>query len=100
MFMGLRIKQMRDERGWTQEVLAAKTGISRSQLAMIEKGTRPANTLRLKSIANAFGVPTEALFDSGDDDWSLLQLVKQLTPEDRAVVVRMAEALAAKADQN
>ncbi len=96
--MALRIKQLRDEKGWAQEVLAAKSGMSRSQLAMIEKETRPANTLRLNSIAKALDVPPEALFDSGDDDWMLIQIVKKLGAGDRAALVRIAEAMASKAD--
>jgi transcriptional regulator with XRE-family HTH domain len=98
--MTLRIKELRDEKGWTQETLASKAGISRSQLAMIEKGTRPANTLRLDALAAALGVQTDALFARSDEDYALLQIVKRLSPDDRAVIVRMAEALAAKADQD
>lgn len=94
--MALRIRSLREEKGWTQEVLAAKANMSRSQLAMIEKETRPANTLRLNSIAKALDVPPEALFDSGDDDWTLMQIVKKLDASDRAALVRIAEAMAAK----
>ena len=97
--MTLRIKELRDEKGWTQEVLASKAGISRSQLAMIEKGTRPANTLRLDAIAEALGVDPKALFAGGGEDWELLQILKRLRPDDRAALVRMAEALANKPDQ-
>ena len=98
--MALRIKALRDERGWTQEELAAKSRMSRSQLAMIERETRPANTIRLNAIAAALGVPPEDLFDSGDQHRQLVDIVKRLGPDDRAALVRMAEALAAKADQD
>lgn len=76
--------------------MAEKSGMSRSQLAMIEKETRPANTLRLNAIAAALNVSPEELFDSGNDDWQFVSLVRNLAPEDRAALVRMAEALAAK----
>jgi len=98
--MTLRIKELRDGKGWTQEALASKAGISRSQLAMIEKGTRPANTLRLNAIAHALDVPPEDLFAGGGEYWELLQILKRLSPEDRAALFRMAEALAGKADQD
>lgn len=94
--MALRIKALREERGWTQEVLAERSHMSRSQLAMIEKETRPANTLRLNAIAAALGVDPAALFDSGAESWRLAQIIEDLGPEDRAALVRMAEALAAK----
>ncbi|MGR1583371.1 helix-turn-helix domain-containing protein [Thalassobius sp. S69A] len=96
--MGLRIRKLREQRGWTQAELADKSGMSRSQLAMIEAETRPANTLRLNSIAAALGVTTDALFDGPMVDTSLVDLIRRLSPEDRAVLVRMAEALASKPD--
>jgi transcriptional regulator with XRE-family HTH domain len=96
--MGLRIKQLRDELGWTQEYLAARSKMSRSQLAMIERETRPANTLRLNAIAAALGVPPEHLFDTGSADLELSRIIQRLSDEDRATLVRLAEALAAKTD--
>ena len=96
--MPMRIKELRDMHGWTQEVLAAKAGMSRSQLAMIERETRPANTRRLAAIADAMGVPTEALFAGGSQEWALVQLLKRLDPDDRAVVVHLIESLARKTD--
>lgn len=97
--MSLRIKSLRLARGWTQQDLADKAGLSRSQLAMIEAETRPANTLRLNAIADALGVRPEGLFDVGDDYRAIIDVLKRLSPEDQAVIVRMAEALAAKAGQ-
>ncbi len=97
--MALRIKQLREQHGWTQADLAARSHMSRSQLAMIEAETRPANTLRLNAIAAAFGVSTEELFVSPDGQTAFFDLVKRLSDEDRAVLVKMAEALAAKAGQ-
>lgn len=94
--MSLRIRQIRESKGWTQEHLASLAGLSRSQLAMIERETRPANTLRLNAIAAALGVRTEDLFDSGDDVARISQIIRDLDPDDRAALVRMAEALASK----
>ena len=67
---------------------------------MIEKETRPANTLRLNAIASALGVAPEELFDSGDQSIALLHIVRRLDEADRAALVRMAEALAAKNGQD
>lgn len=92
--MALKIRQLREARGLTQADLADKAGMSRSQLAMIEAETRPANTLRLNAIAAALGVQPQHLFD--DPDAALIALMNALEPEDRAAIVRMAEALASK----
>jgi len=92
--MSLRIKALREAKGWTQADLAERSRMSRSQLAMIENETRPANTLRLNAIAAALDVDPSELFETPETE--LLQLVRALSPEDRDVIVRMVEALAAR----
>jgi transcriptional regulator with XRE-family HTH domain len=94
--MALRIRALRENKGWTQEDLASLASISRSQLAMIEKGTRTANMIRLGSIAKALGVEIQDLFDEGEEMARFYENVRKMSAEDRAALVRMAEALAAK----
>jgi molybdate-binding protein/transcriptional regulator with XRE-family HTH domain len=56
------IKQRRTARGWTQEELAERSGVSRSGISAIETGTMvPAVTAAL-AIAAALGCPVEELF--------------------------------------
>ena len=97
MPMALRIRQLRVAKGWTQDDLASRAGMSRSQLAMIEAETRPANTLRLNSIAAALGIETQDLYIRQDGKADIMALVDRLSPEDREIVTRLAESLAAKA---
>lgn len=95
--MALRIKQLREGMGWTQEVLAAKASISRSQLAMIETETRPANTLRLNAIAAALGVSPEELFETDQRERDIIEAMRSLPSDDADALLRIAQALAAKA---
>ena len=94
--MGLRIRQLREAKGWTQDHLASLSNMSRSQLAMIERETRPANTLRLNAIAAALGVPLEHLFESEGNDARILALFRNMSETDKESLVRIAESLAAK----
>lgn len=94
--MALRIRQLRESKGWTQEVLAAKASISRSQLAMIEKETRPANTLRLNAIAAALGVAPDELFETDERERKVVEIIRGLPADDAEALMRIAEALAAK----
>lgn len=96
--MGLRIRELRKAKNLTQQELADRSGMSRSQLAMIEAETRPANTLRLNAIASALGVSPEALFDSGESVGRIMELLQQINEDDQAALLRMAEALATKRD--
>lgn len=54
--IGTRIKQLREERGWTQEELAVKLGYkSRSSVNKIELGQRNLTQSKIKAIADALG---------------------------------------------
>jgi SOS-response transcriptional repressor LexA len=59
---GLRIKQLREERGWLQEYVAERSGLSRGMIARIETGTIVSCTPdTLEALARAFAVPTSDL---------------------------------------
>lgn len=54
--VGNTIKQLRNERKITQEVLSGLAGIGRSHIAMIENNKKQANFKTLWQIANAFDI--------------------------------------------
>ena len=59
-----RVKQLRNKRGWTQEELAIKAGISRVSVARIEAGMRKNPDLSTrKKLAKAFKVNIIKLLD-------------------------------------
>lgn len=59
--LGARIRRERVLRGWTQEQLAEKAGISLSFLGHIERGTRKASLETLVALCNALEVGMDAL---------------------------------------
>ena len=56
---GRKIRQLRMEKAWTQEELAAEAGISPRTVQRAEDGQMSADTL--KSVAGAFGLPVEMI---------------------------------------
>jgi len=56
---GNKIRQLRTEKAWTQEELAAAAGISARTVQRAEEGQMSAETL--KALAKAFGVPIEMI---------------------------------------
>ena len=58
--VGKVIRQLRREKGLSQEVFSGLSGIARSHLSMIENGDKQANFETLWKIANAFDIkPSE-----------------------------------------
>ena len=62
-----RIRELRQEKGWSQERLAEVAGMSRDGLSRIERGDRPAPRLEtIASIAAALGVALPDFLDFSD----------------------------------
>jgi transcriptional regulator with XRE-family HTH domain len=62
--MQLRVKELREAKGWNQTVLAYHAGLSPSQVSLIETGKRNPTATTLKGIADALGVEVGDLFPS------------------------------------
>ena len=59
--LGLRISQLRQDRGWTQKDLAAKIGITANHLSRIEKDKVQPHRSTLKVVAGVFGIELDDL---------------------------------------
>lgn len=60
---GHRIKQLRKEKGLSQEALAHKAGIDRTYLPGIEKGTRNTSLKIANQLANALDITLSDLLN-------------------------------------
>ena len=60
-----RIKQFREERGWSQQELATRAGLSRTGISAIEMGKLVPSTLAAMALAQVFGCKIEELFQLG-----------------------------------
>lgn len=61
--LGGRVRELRLERGLTQEALALESGLSRNQLISLEWGRSSLVAERLADLADALGVDVRDLFD-------------------------------------
>ncbi|MCZ7647988.1 MAG: helix-turn-helix domain-containing protein [Planctomycetota bacterium] len=59
--VGERIKQRRQELGWTQDHLCAKAGLSKSFLSELENGKRSVSAANLLDISRALSVSLDFL---------------------------------------
>lgn len=76
-FVGSRVRQLRNERGFSQAALAQMLEISPSYLNQIEHDVRPLTVAVLMRITEVFGV--DATFFSSQDDTRLVAELREVT---------------------
>ncbi len=54
--LGSRVRHLREDKGWTQEVLADHAGLDRSYIAGIEAGLRNPSVKALAKVAKGLGL--------------------------------------------
>lgn len=97
-----KIRELRLERGLTQEQLAAKASMSGPYLSQIERGIRRLNETQIDRLADALGVHRSVILggsppsigpDPAAEFAALNETLAHLTPEDRQRVEAFAAAL-------
>jgi transcriptional regulator with XRE-family HTH domain len=81
-----RVRQMRDERGWSQAELGRRVGLGQSRTAAVE-ATGSVTIDQADAFAGAFGVPVEVLLYAEPPDTKAVQvqqLLRILKAVDRA----------------
>jgi transcriptional regulator with XRE-family HTH domain len=63
---GLRLKELREKNGYTQESLAKRLNTSRSRIGMYEQGKRQPDFEMQEAIADLFNVSIDYLFGRED----------------------------------
>lgn len=59
-----RVRALRAESGLSLEALAARSGVSRSMISLVERGETSATAVVLDKLATGLGVPLASLFDA------------------------------------
>jgi transcriptional regulator with XRE-family HTH domain len=60
--IGFRLRMLRQQAGWSQELLSEMIGVSPQQLQKYETGKNMMNTEKLQLAAQALSVPVQAFF--------------------------------------
>lgn len=90
--LAARVRALRTARGWTQEELSARSGVSLRYLADLERGDANISVLRLAEVAGALEVSLARLFGGGGpvhDTWDELAA---LSGDVQAAALRAARA--------
>jgi transcriptional regulator with XRE-family HTH domain len=104
--LGMNIKDLRKQKGWTQVDLAQRLGCSQAMITAYERGLKRPATDKLTSIAHALGVTIDQLFNNTAKQgrakpknlrlWKRFEKVEALPPRDKQMIFRMIEGLAAQ----
>ena len=65
---GARVKQLRSEKGFTQEELAERVGVFRTYMSRIETGIGNPTLDMIHALADTLGVPVVSLFEPATAD--------------------------------
>ncbi len=65
--LGKAIRQLREERGMTQEALAQEAGVTVGHMSMIERGHSNPTWATVKAITGALGVPMVELVERAEN---------------------------------
>lgn len=60
---GNKIRKLRLEKNWSQEVLAEKTGFHRTYIGMVERGERNLSLKNIETFANTFEMKISELLE-------------------------------------
>jgi transcriptional regulator with XRE-family HTH domain len=60
---GKRVRELRLEKGWSQEELADKVGLHRTYVGAIERGEQNTSIDNIAKLAKTLGVSLEQLFE-------------------------------------
>lgn len=60
---GLRIRELRNSKNWSQEELAEHSGFHRTYIGMIERGERNPSLINITKLAQTFQINLKELFD-------------------------------------
>jgi transcriptional regulator with XRE-family HTH domain len=77
--VGVRIRELRLQKGLSQEALADLAGIGRSYMSGFERGVRNCSTLHLLRLAKALGVRVGDLFPAYGPDGAVPAAKRRLT---------------------
>ena len=82
-FFGNRVRQLRKDRGWSQEDFAFRVGLDRSYIGGVERGERNISLENIELVAAALQVSLAELFKGRPQDSSATRRRLSLKKENR-----------------
>lgn len=84
-----RLKELRLEKGLTQEKLANKLGINRTTIAKIESGDRDLTLDHLQRLSSFFNVSYDYILGKSDNRTNTIQVIDMTNSKDGVTPIQM-----------
>lgn len=100
--VGIRIRDLRNEKGWSQEELAHRAGIHPSHLGRLERGEKSPTLDSIEKVINALDITFEELFryiqpaNKNTDNMTLSLLINKLntlSADDQKLMLSLFDVL-------
>lgn len=95
--LGIRLREIREYLGLSQQAVATATGIPRTAISDIERGERKVDSLEIRKFARTYRYPVGYLLgeqsEAADTTTALARAVNDLTDTDRSELLKFAQFL-------
>jgi transcriptional regulator with XRE-family HTH domain len=76
---GERMRELRKQRGLSQEALALACNLDRTYIGSVERGERNVSLINIQTIADGLSVPARELFNADPIPGELLERIRAVT---------------------
>lgn len=97
VLFGRRIRELRQERGWTLAALGEKAGLDGKFIQCVETATKSSSLETVAKLSSGLGVAPAALFEFAPEPKErFVQALRDLSPEELRRIAEAAEILASR----
>ncbi len=93
MDVGQRLRYLREERGYSQNMLADFAGVSQTHLRRVELGEADVTVNHLRLICDALSVSLKEFFDAESPEDELSAAVSSLSPRQKSLLAEFLKSL-------
>ena len=93
MYVGKRLRELRERTGYSVNLLADFSGISQSHLRRVEAGIADITVGHLALICDALGITLRDFFNVSDDPDDLSAIISNLSAKQRQLLIEFLKSL-------
>ena len=87
MDVGKRLRQLRDQCGYSQNNLAERAGVSQTHLRNVELGNADITISHLQLICDALAISLKDFFNVDDEQEELSAAISRLSPKQKRILL-------------